>query len=258
MSTTFGAPLDDVAEQPGVAGTANGTGADKVQDIIDPNDPMLTSESLDVNLDGDAYAFPPPPPDGKYRAKLKLMPIEQTDASGHKSKVDYVPKRHDKQGLYLHGAVEAHIIDPSGKYDNIPVYDRWVGTFLGRDNSTKVSTILGKLRQPDGAPWVKPGQKMTHALWMQTFVRALAGEPEIGIETQWEWSCQACGEEAKKKGTAYPRSITGMQKFPMDMAKSKPNAPVYQSEMRCQVSPAHGFSRAQVRIARFLTLSDLK
>lgn len=263
----FGAPIstDAVEEHAGqgqghvgaggTGGAANGTASlDSPQDVIDPNDPRLTSEALDVNVDGDAYAFPPPPPDGKYRAKLKLSPLDD----GKGGKVDYAAKSHHTQGLYLAGAVEARIIDPSGKYDNIPVFDRWVGTFLGRDGSTKVSTILKLLKRPDGTPWIKPGQKLSHSDWMKTFVAALAGEPEIGIETQWEWSCQVCGEEAKAKGEKYPRSITGMQKFPPDAAASKPNAPVYQSEMKCAVNPAHGFSRAQVRIARFLPLESVK
>jgi len=255
MASSFGAPVTGFTDpQQDAAPAANGAGLDATQEILDPNDPQLTSEAIDVNTEGDAYAFPPPPPDGKYRVKIKLL--AQDDGKG--GKLDYIAKKHDKQGLYLATGVEAHIIDPTGKYDNIAVYDRWVGTFMGRDGSTKVSTILARLKQPDGTPWVKPGARLNHKQWMELFVKALAGEPEIGIETQWEWSCQGCGEEAKKAGKPYPKSIIGMQKFPPDASKSKPGAVVYQSEMKCQVNPAHGYSRAQVRIARFLNLSELK
>lgn len=264
MASTFGAPVMG-AQAGSDTGQGQGpgqTGGDQsqlnqAQEIIDPNDPALTSEAIDVNTEGDAYAFPPPPPDGKYRAKLKLVQQEQ-DGPGGKQKVDYIAKKHDKQGLYLASSIEANIIDPSGKYDGIPVYDSWVGTFMGRDGSTKVSTILSRLKQPDGSAWVKPGTKMSHTDWMKLFVRALAGEPEIGIETQWEWSCQGCGEEAKAKGAKYPKSVVGMNKFPVDTAKSKPGATVYQPEMRCAVNPAHMFSRARVRIARFVSLSEVK
>lgn len=259
MTAAFGQPIssDVLEEQATQAAAPNGVATDAAE-VIDINDPRLTSEALDVNVDGDAYAFPPPPPDGKYRAKLSILQTEVDDGKGHKSKVDYYGKSHEKQGLYLCTGVKAAIIDPTGKYDNIPVFDRWVGTFVGRDGSTKVSTILKFLHRPDNTPWVKPGTKLNHAQWMQVFVQALAGEPEIGIETQWEWSCQGCGEEAKKKGERYPKSVIGMQKFDPDRVASKPNAPVYQSELKCQVNAAHGFSRAQVRIARFLPLSEVK
>lgn len=251
MASGFGDPTYDTAasaEHAGVAGTL-----DSAQEVLDPNDPSLSSEELNVNTEGDAYAMPAPPPDGHYRAKLKIL--QQDDAQ--KAKVDFIPKKHDRQGLYLASAVEARIIDPSGKYDGIAVYDRWVATFLGRDGSTKVSTILARLRQPDGRPWVTPGAKLSHRGWMDLLVKALAGEPEIGIETQWGWSCQACGEDADKRGVKRPREILGMHKFPVDQKQSKPGATVYSPEMRCQVSPAHGFSRAQVRIASFLSLEAL-
>lgn len=227
------------------------------QELIDSNDPRLTSEDVTMNVEGDAYAQPAPPPDGKYRTKLKLMQVE--DAQGGKH--DYLPKLTKRPPIvpYLFTAIEARILDPSGKYDNIPVFDRWVGTFMNRDGATKVSTILARLKKPDGTPYVTPGMRLSHKGWMDLFVKALAGEPEIGIETAWEWSCQTCGEEAEKAGKPYPRSVTGMSKFPAeaDPAKRK-NGQLFQPEMKCQVNPAHGYSRAQVRPARFLHLSELK
>src|SRR5579864_677325 len=69
----------------------NGTTAAPVpssepQDIVDPNDPRLISETLDANLEADAYAQPAPPPDGKYRAKLRLEGVKQ---DGTDEKKDY-------------------------------------------------------------------------------------------------------------------------------------------------------------------------
>jgi len=243
----FGAPqMDDAVTAPSDAAL------DQVQDVLDPNDPRLVSEPLDVNVDGDAYAFPPPPPDGKYRAKLKLVQKED----GQKQKVNYTTAlwgRNTKQAVVV-AHVQADIIDPSGKYDGIHVNDFNVSTFLGRDQSTKVATILARLKRPDGSAWIPKGQRLTVKDWGELLVKALAGEPEIGIETVWEWSCQKCGEEAKKKGESYPRAITGMHKFPPK--QGKPGE--YDPEMRCQVSPAHGYSRARIQVGRFLHLSELK
>jgi hypothetical protein len=259
----FGEP--QVGDPNAVAGAAAGAGAvpgSEPQEMIDPNDPRLTSETLDVNTEADAYAQPAPPPDGKYRVKLKL--VQQEDLAT-KEKKDYIVKLTSGKGgtartPYYAASIEARIIDPTGKYDNIPVYDPWVGTFLNRDGSTKVSTILRKLVKADGSPWAAPGLKLNQKDWMDLFVKALQGEPEVGIETQWEWNCQPCGEEAKEKGTAYPKSIQGMQKFPVDADKTKVSkvGTVYQPELKCQVNPAHMFSRARPRIARFLSLSELK
>src|SRR5579859_7226573 len=125
---------------------------------------------------------------------------------------------------------------------------------MGRDGSTKVATILGKLKRPDGTPWATAGTKLTGKGWIDLFVKALAGEPEVGIETQWEWSCQECGKLAKDKGEKYPRSINGMHKFP----PSRKVRGEFDPEMKCAVNPAHGYSRARVRIASVLSLAEIK
>ena len=247
---TFGAPRasDATAAEPQQHDSTN----DAPQEILDPNDPQLVSEALDVNTEGDAYAFPPPPPDGKYHVKLKIA--QPKDAQ--QQPVDWLPAvwgKANPQKVFVTG-VEAGIIDPSGKFDGIKVFDFNVSTFMGRDKSTKVSTILAKLKQPDGQPWVTKGMKLSPQEWMKLLVKALAGEPECGIETTWEWSCQACGQEAKAKGEAYPRSIIGMHKFP----QSRTVKGAYDPEMRCTINPAHQYSRARVQIARFLSLSELK
>jgi hypothetical protein len=112
----------------------------------------------------------------------------------------------DKVALFT--KIEARIQDPSGKYDNIPVFDSWFSTYLNRDGSTKVSTLLSKLGRT-----VPP--RASHKVLMDELVTALASEPDVIIETQWEASCQTCTEEAKKNGGKRPRSIQGMKKFPL-------------------------------------------
>ena len=250
----FGAPMDEPEEQKGAAASANS--AEAPQEIIDINDPAFTSEDLSVNPDADAYAQPAPPPDGKYRVKLKLA----RKRVGSEEK-DYIGAKWGQKNLQmvLVTGVEAAIIDPSGKYDGLKAYDFNVSTFVGRDNATKVNSVLSKLRKPDGKLWYSPGQKMPPAAWMQLLVQALAGEPEAGIETQWEYSCEQCGKDAKAKGEAYPRSIMGMHKFPAEVDKGKIAAGQrYSPEMKCAVNAAHGYGRARISIARFLSLDELK
>jgi hypothetical protein len=245
MATPFGSPIQDAPDV-----EVNDQLDHEVSDL-DPNDPRLTSEALDVNPEGDAYARQPLPPDAKYRAKLSLVKVKDATGAEH----DFLPKMHKKSSsAYMFTSIKAVIQDGSGKYDGIQVFDSWVGTFMNKDKSHKVGTIIRLLRDPAGQPWVKPGERMNHKEWMERFVKVLAGEPELGIETQWEWSCQACGKAAKDKGEAYPKSVTGMHRFPpLTGVKG-----AFDPEMKCQVNPAHGFSRARIRIARVIPLAEVK
>jgi hypothetical protein len=260
MSGEFGAVSYD--EEQKAAGTAVGgvTGAAETQaPEIDENDPRLTSETLDVNQEGDAYAFPPPPPDAKYRVKLKLVPTKVKVGSTTVEK-DFKAAAWGEQKVPCYVAsIEAAIQDPSGKYDGIKLYDQNVSTFTGRDKSSKVTTILGKLRKPDGTPYFDPKTPLNKSPrgWMDMFVKALSGEPEVGIESNWEFSCIKCGEEAEKKHEKRPRGMMGMHKFP----PAKPGAShgmKNEPEMQCAANPAHGYGRARPQIVRFLALSELK
>jgi hypothetical protein len=260
---TFGAPRTDMPAQPGVESPVNGgTPASALppespQELIDPNDPRLTSEELNVNPEADAYAQPAPPPDAQYRAKLKHM----RPKNGQQQEVDYLPAQWGQkqpQLVFVTG-LEASISDPSGKYDGLKAFDFNVSTFVGRENATKVSSILSKLKQPSGQPWTTKATRGNAKFWMDLLVKALAGEPEVGIETQWEWSCPDCGKEAKAKGTAYPRALVGMHHFPPEQDPAKRKAgQLYSPEVKCGVNPNHGFSRCRITIAKFLSLEELR
>ena len=63
MASTFGAPSTDLPMDDAAAQQQHDPSGDAVE-VLDPNDPALTSESLDINTEGDAYAQPAPPPDG--------------------------------------------------------------------------------------------------------------------------------------------------------------------------------------------------
>jgi|SRR5215831_1009547 len=249
---SFGQPVYDDEQHAQSTGANGAAHPDETPvEVLDPNDPALTSEVIDVNQDADAYAQPQPPPDKIWRARLKIM---KPKVDGKEVEAGYIPKSHKSGQKYYATGIEATLVDGTGKFDGSKAFDSWVGTFIGKDGGTKISTILSKLKKADGKPWVEPGARLSHKDWMDVFQKALAGEPEVAIETQWEWSCQGCGEEAKKNGKDYPRSITGMYKF----GASRKERGAFDPEMKCLVNPAHGYSRARVRIASVMSLAEAK
>jgi hypothetical protein len=269
-NTSPATPQTNGVAQPGLGQPSQGVGGVGAvgQDaaplpIIDENDPRLTSEILDINPAGDAFASPPPPPDGAYRVKLKLEGY--TDAQG--TKKDYGATLTKGGGgnpqlPYLTTGLSASIIDPSGKFDGIVVYPPFggnVGTLVGKDGSSKVSTILSKIKRPDGTTWNYNFQG-NHQGWMKRFVEAMASEPEVGVVTQWEGSCQICGEEAKKTGARYPKGVQGMTHFPLEADKKKAQAQghSYSPDCPCPIKPKeHGYFKARSVIVKFLSLEEL-
>jgi hypothetical protein len=229
------------------------------QDVIDENDPRLVSEVIDVNVEGDAYAQPAPPPDAKYHAKLKLEGVKQ---EGTSEKKDYTSKNFGKPPVPAYTtSISCQIIDSSGKYDGIVLYPAFGGgasTATRRDGTTQVATILARIRKPDGTPWAAPGLKLKQKEWMDLFVKALATEPEIGVETSWEASCMKCSEELKPQGK-YASRTTGMHHFPPESDPAKRKAGLtFQPEIKCSVNPSHGYSKARAIVTRFLHLHELK
>lgn len=257
--TAGGAPAGTAGEAPVNGAAGQPVPGNEVQELIDENDPRLVSEALDANLDADAYAQPAPPPDGKYRAKIKLEGVKQEGTDEKKpygtgsNKTTKVP--------YFKTQVSLSIIDPSGKYDGIVVYPAFgggVNTDRRRDGSTQVTTLLMRLKKPDGTPWATSGTKMDQKSWIQLLVQALAGEPEVGIETMWEGSCMKCGEELKPQGK-YAVRVQGMHHFPpeQDAAKRKAGQ-LFSPEHKCGVNAAHGYFKARAIVSRFLHLHELK
>jgi hypothetical protein len=235
------------------------------QEMIDPNDPRLVSEPQDVNLGADAFAAAPLPPAGRYKAKLKLEGVK--DEQGHVSPWS-ISKTVKDGSPYYQTTVSATIIDPSGKWDGItlyPAFGGYVGTLLNKQGASKIGTIIGKLGpQPSGQPWVPPGAKLNQKQWIELFVKALAGEPTIGIEVEWTWNCQVCSDAVKTAKAAgqqanYARSFEGMTHFPLEQDKQKQlQGHRYSPDKMCEVNKGHGFSRARAYIHSFLSESEVK
>lgn len=249
---------------------ANGPGPEPSsapQEQIDPNDPRLVSEPLDVAVDRDAYAQPVPLPDRIWRAKLKLEGVK-SDTGERK---DYGISQTNKAPIlpYFQTGISASIIGTAGfeRFDGITIYPAfggYVNTLPRKDKSSTVATVLSKLLRPDGKLWATPGMRLSAKDWIDMLVQALAGEPEVGVESQWEWNCGVCSKELQElrragKTDKYPTTIRGMNRFPAQNDKAKRAAgDLYDPEMQCRVNLGHGYSRAFPKIVRFLSLAELK
>lgn len=238
MATTeFGAPI---YAEPDLPTEQNGGTATPV----DMNDPALTSEVIEDTTQ-DAYAIPPPPPDGKWRAKLKQVDINDPSDSQKKRHIVFVhPKMNDGKPFFAVN-VEASLIDVSGKFDGISTTEYWVKSAVDkRKNVSEMSTIT---KAAGGAPLDRGNQTDR----LNALEKVLAGEPEAIIDTFWEASCQTCQEAAKKKGDRSPRPfLMGMHRFP-----SK-GAGVHDPMVQCPTCKS--MVRAQMRIAGFFNVKEMK
>jgi len=234
-------------EEPQHDASQQSNGAAAPQEVIDINDPRLTSESLTFNPEGDAYAMRPVLPAGKWRAKLKA--VQPRDKGLREGQYAYGTKNRDGQ-LFLATNVEASIIDHSGRYDGIPLTDYYVTTEVRKDGTMQAATILGKLGKP-----ARGGSQ--HKAIMDQLLGALAGEPEAGVDVDWEWSCQACEKLAKEKGERKPRSFRGMHNFPQIKDPADPKRMIHDPQRKCDIVPSHGVSVARPRITRYLSLAEV-
>jgi hypothetical protein len=218
--------------------THGANGAAAQAEVIDINDPALQSESLHENPEGDSYAVPPPPPDGKWRVKLTSVPVKDKRTGKDER---FLAVKYDKMNNgkpFLVTNVQSQILDANGKYDGIKLTDYHVKTALDRSGNSAIGTILNKLKQP-----LPPA---TPAARMEQFLKVLAGEPELVIETAWRASCQACQERAEKKGERKPGDfLQGMHRFPQVKGKPDPVVSCPECKTTC---------RAQLKIVSYWSL----
>lgn len=157
---------------------------------IDLNNLPFEPESLEVDPEKDQFQAPPPPEEGTFRVKLK-----QKETDGSLWVQDFTKKAHKR---YLKTQIEARIIQPDGKYDNWPVFDNFVSTFVQESQGTnKIVGILKVLGHevPRTTTDVDLAKKLTEVL---------AGEPECQITVQWEGYCENCEKTVLKGQKRWP------------------------------------------------------
>jgi len=176
--------------------------------LVDPNDPRLTSELLTINPDADAYAVLPPLPDGKWRAKAKQVDIK--DDKGQQQRYAVFSRAKMANGApFFATNIEYSIIDHSGEFDGVKLTEYWVKALVdARKGTSQAATMIGKL----GGKVPPTGSQK---VYMDALLATLAAEPELVLETAWSAECQHCQEVAKKKGEKSPRPfLQGMHRFP--------------------------------------------
>lgn len=243
MADTFGAPTQ---EAPADEQQTQGTGTDAPVQELDPNDPRLTSESLDDNAQGDAYASLPPLPDGKYRAKLKQVDVKGQDGKPARS-VARLAHWLPQPVPYLFTAIESTVIGVDGKekYDGYRITDNWVPTVPNRSGTSPAATVI---RAAGG----QTPTKFTHKELMDLLLKTLAGEPEVVVETQWEAACQACQEAAEKSGGKKPKAIAiGEHRFPQGKGGQGHDPNV-------QCPTCKSWVLARPRVVRYYSVKEVK
>lgn len=204
MTAAFGEITYDNASGEPAAAAPNGHDSTP----IDPNDPRLTSESLTINPDADAYAILPPLPDGKWRAKAKQVDIKDDKKQDQRYAVFSRPKMANGAPFFATN-VEYSIIDHSGSFDGVKLTEYWVKTLIDeRKGTSQAATLIKKL----GGTAPATG---TQKAYIDALLAQLAKEPELILETAWSAECQHCQEVAKRKGDRQPRPfLQGMHRFP--------------------------------------------
>lgn len=211
---------------------------------IDLNDPaLLQEEIIGANLEADPYATPPPPPDSWYRVRLKRLDVKSKDKSGADILAPYSIKPEKKKGVPVIGAngkpkvnawmaLEASIIDLSGKYDGLKARDYFLSTQI--DSRTGTSRILYLVTQVFK---VKLPAHYNAAIVVEALIKQLAGDPEVDCEFIWAASPSQSDTEAIRAKGIYAPEVKGMHKFPQVNG-------VYQPEMMVEVA---GFGKVSVR-----------
>lgn len=247
MGNPFGAPIAMGGASAGIDTPVDPSLDQQQQDTaaIDMNDPALTSESLSDDTSKDAYAAPPPPPDGKWRSKLKLAKIKDKRDGQEKDFIATAFPRMANGRPFFAVNIDVVLSDLSGTFDGVKLTEYWVKSLIDdRKHTSQMSTITTK------AGGVMPAQS-TDRIRLDTMLKTLASEPDVIVETQWEASCQTCQDAAEKKGERAPKPfLYGMHRFPQLRAGgADPN-------VACPVCKA--MVRAQVRITGFLSLAEAK
>ena len=153
------------------------------------------STTFEVDQDKSIFDMPPPPPDGKYRARVKL---KERDGGLWK-------KGTTKDGaMYLKTEIEARIIAPGTRFDDLPLFDNFVSTMnMPNTPASKVSSLLNEVLG------VKTGNRVTHKELAQALTNAVGDGVEVGIVTQWRASVKT-GEE---NGKGVYKDVRGMKRF---------------------------------------------
>lgn len=191
----------------GDGGQANGPTDPSNVPVLNLDDPNLLLADMDANQGENPYLQPPPLPDGRWLVKIKQRDVKGPDGHPARFKVDQT-----KDGrVYAFTALDATVIDQSGKWDAILLSDYFVSTLPNqrKGNSIPLSWILGCLK-------VSLPAKINAKVLLDEFFKATASEPMLEIDTVWEGSAdQDVQERFEAAGEKLPR-VLGQHRFPVN------------------------------------------
>lgn len=193
-------------------GTGNGPAANLSNvPVLNLDDPNLLLADMDANQGENPYLQPPPLPDGRWLVKIKQRDVKGHDGQPARYKIDVVKSGPETGQAYAFTALEATIIDPTGKYDKIALNDYFVSTRPNRrkGNAIPLSWILGCLR-------VQLPAKINAKTLLDEFFKATASEPQLEIDTVWEGSLDQNDQERFDTAGEDFRTILGQHRFPQN------------------------------------------
>ena len=174
---------------------------------IDLNNPNLLLNEMDSAQDRDPYAVPPPLPDGRWLVKIKQRDVKGSDGNPTRYNV-----KMDRNGVpYAYTALDATVVDASGKYNGIALTDYFVSTRpdIRKGGAIPLSWILACLK-------VQLPEKISAIMLLDEFFKATASEPLIEVDTVWEGGLDQDAQEMfDTAGERAPR-VLGQHRFPQD------------------------------------------
>lgn len=171
---------------------------------IDINDLSLADEELLIDTAGDAFAFPPPPPERGNPYVLRLKRGADGWTRGVTNKDD--PAKIHRP--YMMCQIEAGIVSEDPRLSSKRIPDIASTMVMDSSGTCRVAGILLELGQT-----VNPRTSMLELA--RALDAVLAGEPQVRGFLQWEAYCNPKQGGCKKR-------IRGESRFPAIMRDGKP------------------------------------
>jgi len=185
------------------ASSSSSPSLDSVGTVLNLDDPNLLMADMDANVETDPYAAPPPLPDGRWLVKVKQVDVK--DGQGQPARYNV---KQGKDGLvYAYTALEATVIDPSGKFDGLKLNDYFLSTRPQRNGGIPMVRVLTCLGQQIPA-------KVNAKVLLDMLFKALGAEPQLEVDTAWRGELdQADQDRFEVAGVKEPK-VFGQHRFP--------------------------------------------
>src|SRR5271154_1565615 len=178
----------------------------KAPSPVDIFDQSLATEEIEINPDGNAFSFPPPPSETGNPYLVKI-------ARGNKGWQNW-PGKNGKPS-YLVTDLKATIIAP-GKdgIDGKFLFDNFVSTMvMTQDKTSRVQGILKAIYDSRGQGEKVP-RHTSHKELAQLLQAEFDRESEVDVWIQWTAWCESCSTKDKRV------EVKGENRFPQNADES--------------------------------------